>query len=386
MREYFWPAAVVSLLVLFNRPVGSVSREAPRYVAVALAESLSVSVDKPPLSGSPTVVLIPGPIGSAFSMRHVTAQLAERGIATVVIDPLGMGRSSKPAHADYSLTRQANRIAAVLDTLRVGRVIMVAQGSSATMALHLAVDHPARVAGVISLAGGPVDRQGTRAVNLALTLAPLLETPVGRALGRRKFMAGVREQSASDAWCSRDVMRAYLEPFERDPRASLRALHAMSQATEPASIASRLPQVKAPVQLLVGDKRSSNMPSESQIGLFVRTLTRFRVDTVARAGTMLHEERPDAVVDAVLMQLYAGHGSQRSGLLPDGEFAPVGADTRRATPQVTLRPCTTKPTFRPGGGNRGSSTQKRERISSEPGNATSGVAAKLKLGPCGLKA
>jgi len=326
MRAFFWPTAVVSLLGLFRGPVGAVSRDAPRYVAVASAESLSVSVSKPPHSGSPTVVLIPGPIGSAFSMRHVTAQLAERGIATVVIDPLGMGSSSKPARADYSLTRQATRIAAVLDTLMVGRVIMVAQGTSATMALHLAVDHPARVAGVISLAGGPVDRQGTRAVNLALTLAPLLDTPVGRVLGRRKFMAGVREQSASDAWCSRDVMRAYLEPFERDSRASLRALHAMSQASEPVSIASRLPQVTAPVQLLLGDKRSSNMPSESQVGVFVRTLTRFRVDTVARAGTMLHEERPDAVVDAVLMQL----SDERRGM-----YTPRDADPRQAPGQAS---------------------------------------------------
>jgi pimeloyl-ACP methyl ester carboxylesterase len=238
-------------------------------------------------------------------MRHLTTQLSARGMATVVIDPLGMGTSAKPAGADYSLSRQSARIAAVLDTLMVDRVIIVAQGTSATMALHLAADHPDRVAGIVSLAGGPVDTQGTRAVKLALTLAPLLDTPMGRTIGRRKFMAGVREQSASDAWCSRDVLRAYLEPFERNLRASLRALHAMSQAVEPAPIATRLPQVQAPVQLLLGDKQSANMPSSSQIALLARSLPAFRVDTIAHSGTMLHEEQPDAVVHAVMQHLAA---------------------------------------------------------------------------------
>lgn len=305
MRAILWPTAIVSVLGMFDRPVAPMANSAPRLIAVATAESLSVSVGRAPQNRAPTVLLIPGPIGSAFSMRHVTTQLLARGIATVVIDPLGMGTSAKPVGADYSLSRQAARIAAVLDTLMVDRVIIVAQGTSATMALHLAADHPERVAGIVSLAGGPVDTQGTRAVKLALTLAPLLDTPMGRTIGRRKFMAGVREQSASDAWCSRDVLRAYLEPFERNVRASLRALHAMSLAMEPAPIATRLPHVHAPVHLLLGDKPSANMPTASQIALLARSLPVFRVDTIAHSGTMLHEEQPDAVVHAVMQRIEA---------------------------------------------------------------------------------
>jgi pimeloyl-ACP methyl ester carboxylesterase len=305
MRAILWPTAVVSLLGVFDGAVAPRANGAPRLIAVASAESLSVSLQGTSAAGAPTVLLIPGPIGSAFSMRHLTTQLSVQGIGTVVIDPLGMGTSAKPAGADYSLSRQAVRIAAVLDTLMVDRVIIVAQGTSATMALHLAADHPERVAGIVSLAGGPVDTQGTRAVKLALTLAPLLDTPMGRTIGRRKFMAGVREQSASDAWCSRDVLRAYLEPFERNLRASLKALHAMSQAAEPTPIATRLPHVQAPVQLLLGDKQSANMPTASQIALLARSLPVFRADTIAHSGTMLHEEQPDAVVHAVMQRVEA---------------------------------------------------------------------------------
>lgn len=267
------------------------------------AESLAVYV-RPAVGARPpgsqvTVVLIPGPIGSAYSMRHITDALAESAIGTVVIDPLGMGTSARPEHADYTLARQATRIQAVLDTLPVTRVILVGQGTSATVALHLAATDPARVAAVLSLAGGPVDHQGTKGVRLALAFSALLDNPIGRAIGRRKFLAAVREQSVSDAWCTPDVLRAYLGPFERDLRGGLRVLQAMNEAVEPASIASRLHAVQAPVRLLVGEKRSANAPSDEQMLLMAQQLPHFRADTVARSGTMLTEERPDAVVAAI---------------------------------------------------------------------------------------
>ena len=281
----------------------------PRRIAVADSEALAVSASAPSTNVRavadtwPTVVLLTGPLGSAFSMRHITAELATQGIATVVIDPLGMGRSSRPQVADYSLTRQAQRVAAVLDTLRVGKALLVAPGTSATIALHMAANDPRRITGIISLSGGPMDRQGTRAVSVALKMAPLLNNALGRAIGRRKFMAGVREQSASDAWCTKDVMRVYLEPFERDLRGSLRVLGAMSNAVEPVPIAARLPLVTAPVQLLVGEKISANSTSVEQVASMSAALASFRVDTVRGSGTLLHEERPDAVVKAILAAL-----------------------------------------------------------------------------------
>ena len=95
----------------------------------------------------------------------------------------------------------------------------------------------------------------------------------------------------------------YLAPFERDLRGSLRVLGAMSESVEPVPIASRLSSITAPVQLLVGDKVSPNSVSDAQVALMVSALASFRVDTVPRAGTMLHEERADAVVQATLAAL-----------------------------------------------------------------------------------
>lgn len=262
----------------------------------AMRAPSAVTVVEAPL----TVVIIPGPIGSAFSMRHVTTALAAEGVHPVIVDLLGMGASGRPTRANYSLTSQAARIAVMLDSLHIARALLVGQGTSATVALHVAASQPTRVPAVLSLSGGPVDAQGTRGVRMALALAPLLDNALGRAIGRRKFRAGVREQSASDAWCTDSVMREYLRPYESDLRGSLRALKAMSESVEPVAIGDRLPAVRAEVRMLVGDKRSANAPTDAQIAVLAARLPRFRLDTVARAGTMLQEERPDAVVAAIV--------------------------------------------------------------------------------------
>jgi pimeloyl-ACP methyl ester carboxylesterase len=293
---------------MLRPPEGRVA-ERDSAVQVAPGERLSVRLNgMPALRGAasrvPThIVLLPGPVGSAFSMRHVSAALCAHGLPVLVIDPLGMGRSSRPTDADYSLAAQARRIAAVLDSVGVARTLVVAHGTSATLALRLAAAAPERISGILSLAGGPIDRQETTGVRLALALAPLLDTPVGRAIGRRRFLAAIREQSAAPAWCTPDVAARYLAPIESDVRGTLRVLRAMQQAVEPSRIETELHRIRAPVRLLVGDHPTAHAPTAAQVALLQRQLAKLRVDTITGAGTMLHEERADAVVAAVLEML-----------------------------------------------------------------------------------
>lgn len=275
-------------------------------LARASAESLSVTIRAPGVAtriGLATVVIIPGPLGSAFSMRHVTSALAARGVRSIVIDPLGMGSSSRPAQADYSLARQAERIAHVLDTLHVSRAVLVGHGTGASVALRLAALRPNLVAGILSISGGPVDRQGTRGVKLALSFSRLIDTPPGRMLARRQFRGAMREQSFDDAWCTADALHAYLAPVERDVKVYLRALYAMSTAIEPSPIAVALTHVRAPLIVIVGAMRTPSTPTDAQLALLVNTLPTVRVDTVERSGTMQHEERPVEVAERILALL-----------------------------------------------------------------------------------
>src|ERR1051326_8802723 len=107
------------------------------YVVVAAAETLHVEAW--PGDGRP-VAVVPGLFGGAFTFRKVVPLLAALGYRPIVIEPLGTGFSSRPAKADYSLAAQANRLAAVLDSLNAGPVLVLAHSLGAAMAYRLALD------------------------------------------------------------------------------------------------------------------------------------------------------------------------------------------------------------------------------------------------------
>jgi pimeloyl-ACP methyl ester carboxylesterase len=211
-------------------------RVVERRVVVAPAETLSVSGGASGAKrGDVVVLLLPGPVGSAFSMRSVVRELQARGIEPFVVDPLGMGASTRPRGADYTLSAQAARIDRVLEQeLPAGvSVIVAAQGTSATIAWHLAATDTARVRGVVSIAGGPIDKQGTPGVRTALTFAALLDNPIGRSFAKRRFVSALRDQSADDRWLTTDVVKQYVAPIENDLRGLLRTLGAMQAALAP---------------------------------------------------------------------------------------------------------------------------------------------------------
>jgi len=58
--------------------------------------------------------------------------------------------------------------------------------------------------------------------------------------------------------------------------------------------------VRAPVTLLLGAKTSPNAPTNGQLHVLRQSIAHFRLDTVARAGTVVQEERPDAVIESIL--------------------------------------------------------------------------------------
>ena len=274
-----------------------------RRVAVAPAETLSVSGGADGVSrGDVVVVLLPGPVGSAFSMRSVVRELQARGVEPLVIDPLGMGASTRPKGADYTLSAQAARIAKALEVeLPAGvSVIVAAQGTSATIAFHLAATDTARVRGVVSIAGGPIDKQGTPGVRTALTFAALLDNPIGRGFAKRKFVSALRDQSADVSWLTNDAVKRYVAPIENDLRGLLRTLGAMQASVEQFPIESRLTRITVPVHLLVGDKPSTSAPSVAQVSMLQTRLKRFSIDTLRPGGTMLHEERAPDVARAIM--------------------------------------------------------------------------------------
>ncbi|MGQ0702043.1 MAG: alpha/beta fold hydrolase [Gemmatimonadales bacterium] len=264
-------------------------------IPVAPAESVAVTVHG---EGAP-VVLIPGLFGSAFGFRHVIASLVTSGYQAVVVEPLGIGESSRPAKADYSLASQAERVAAGLDSLAVKHAVVVAHSMGAGIAFRLAYQRPDLVAGAISLDGAAWETAASPGLRRALKWAPLMRLFGGAGLVRKKIREGLVQDSYDGSWVTPDVIAAYTTGSTEDFGATLRALQGMARSVEPELLAPHLAEIRCPVILLTGgaDRPNRIKPEEQQ--LLAERIPKFRVDTVARSGHRLHEERPDAVVAAV---------------------------------------------------------------------------------------
>ena len=266
----------------------------PITVAVAPAETLAVQETG---AGDP-VVLIPGLFGSAYEYRKVVPLLAAAGYRAIVIEPLGVGQSGRPRNADYSLTQQAHRIGAVLDSLAAPSAIVVAHAVAASIALRLALQRPDLVRAIISLEGGVAESATTPGMRRAMKLAPVLKM-LGVDAVRGMIYKELMDASGDRSWVTDDVILEYTSGAARNLGATLDAYKAMARSTEPAPLANRLSEVRCPVLLLLGGARHASRPPPREIELLESRLPTFTADTIARVGHFPQEEAPSRVVAAV---------------------------------------------------------------------------------------
>ena len=251
-------------------------------------------------SGSgPAVVLIPGLLGCAYSFRHVVADLHAAGYRTLVIEPLGVGLSPRPEHADYSLTAQADRVAAELERRGVSDAVVVGHVIGGTIALRLAYRHPVLVRGVLSIEGGPAETAATPGFRRGMKFARWARWIVGTGWFKGKFGAYLRSVSADPTWVTEAVVDSYFVGIDRDPGAALRALSAMGRTPEPEALAPHLCEIRCPVRLLVGGFPHKGAPPPAEVACLAERVPRFSHHTIPGVGIWIQEERPDAIAVAV---------------------------------------------------------------------------------------
>lgn len=264
-------------------------------VPITPTESLSVEIAG---VGDP-VVLIPGLFGSAFGFRKVIPLLTEAGYRTIVIEPLGVGSSSRPEKANYSLTAQADRIAAVLDSLHVRDALLIAHSIGGSEAFRLAYRRPELVRGLLSIEGGPTETAITPAFKRALRLAPWIKLFGGMKLVRRKIRSLLIDSSGDPTWVTDEVVQGYTAGAARNLDATLKAYLAMANTREPEKLAPHLAEIRCPVRLVVGATHHDGDVGAQEVQLLQRTLPRFALDSIPGAGHFIYEEQPGAVLAAV---------------------------------------------------------------------------------------
>jgi len=265
------------------------------HVVVAAGESLQVTAAG---TGRP-VVLIPGLFGCAYGFRHLLARLPEEGYRAFVIEPLAIGGSPRPEKADYSLTAQAERLAAAIPQLDSVPVLVVAHSLSASIALRLAVRHPELVRGVVALDGGPMETAATKGFRRAMNYVPWLKWLGGMKRLRPIIRHNLIASSADSSWLTDEVLDAYTAGASSDLDGTLKAYLRMVDSREPERLVPRLRELQTPLRLLVGSVPHQGGISVEQMGILAGQVPHFSIDSVPSAGHYLFEETPDAVVAAI---------------------------------------------------------------------------------------
>jgi pimeloyl-ACP methyl ester carboxylesterase len=268
-----------------------------RNIVVAPAETLRTTTVG---QGQPLVV-IPGLLGSAYAYRKVIPPLNAAGLSVIVIEPIGVGYSSRPGKSDYSLTAQSHRVAAALDSLGgIGCAPVLAHSAGASIALRLAAHRPDLVCGLVAENGGGMDSVATTSVRRAASYAWLIKLFGGRGKIRSQLRKGMLETAGDSSWVTPEVIEHYTAGAAGDLGAVLRAIKGMARAKEPELMADLLPTVKVPVHLLIGGAPKGSGVPPAQFQLLKATLPQLVVDTVPGSGLRIHEEQPGVVVQAVL--------------------------------------------------------------------------------------
>lgn len=281
--------------VLIATLCGECSSSGFQRVAVAPTETLAVMIS----GEGPRVVLLPGLFGGAFSFRRLAPLLVNQGFQTIAIEPLGLGESGRPPRADYSLTAQADRVAAVLDRLGERSALIVAHSLGASIAFRVAYRRPDLVAGIVSLDGGPTEQIGTPAFRRAMKWAPLIRLVHGVGIIRGVIHRELQAASGNPQWVTDDVVREYTAAAAHDLGGTLRVYRAMAKVREPESLAPHLGALHCPVRLLLGTAPHDGDVDSAEVRLLGQRLATFAVDSVVGAGHYLQEEQPAAVAIAV---------------------------------------------------------------------------------------
>lgn len=300
------------ILLLFVLGCGSSSA----MIETAPEEEVTVCVEGP-ADGQP-VVLVPGLSGCAYGFRNLTPLLHAQGLRTIIIEPLAVGGSTRPKGADYTMSAQAERIAAALDNLEIREALFVGHGIGGSMVFRLAVDRPELIAGFVSVEAGSAEVSLTPGNRKSLIIAKAVAKLGGKRVLRDRYMENLIKGSGDSSWLDRRTAGRYFRGFGQDISAALDAFDAMTQQPEPWAMTPRLPEISIPVTVLLGMAPHEGELTEEEVAILRQGLSRVEFQEIPGAGHFIYEEQPEAVAAAV------GHMIKR--------MDPVSSSASESTP------------------------------------------------------
>lgn len=252
-------------------------------------------------AGEPPLVLLHGAGCNLEDMRLALGDALAATHRVVLVDRPGQGWSERPDDG-HSPSAQAAVLRGVLDALGIDRAILVGHSWGGALALTFALEHSARVAGLVLLAPPthPHLRRLTRLYRVlgAPFAGPLFAYTLALPLAAAAFDSGLREaflpQTPPHDYRRRSAAFLLLRPkaFLANAR-DIAGLRAFLEDEAP-----RYGSLAAPTIIIAGD-RDRVVPARLHAALLPAAVPGVKLTILPGVGHMPHHAAPERVIAAV---------------------------------------------------------------------------------------
>lgn len=272
-----------------------------RFIDVAGARLHVVEIGPKDASSLP-VVLVHGASSNLQSMQHPLGEALSRNHRVIMIDRPGHGWSTREALRDSTPAIQARMIDEALGKLGIERAIVVGHSWGGAVVPAMALNNPARVAGLVMLA--PVTHRWNGGIawyhNLGATpvvgrlFAYTLALPTGVLMLNPGARGAFLPQTAPDDYVSATALPLLVRPREF-------LANAWDMATLKEAVIAQMPrygEITAPAILLHGDvDKSVYLTTHSQ--RFVKMVPHAELIVLEGVGHLVPNVATDQVIAAI---------------------------------------------------------------------------------------
>ena len=295
-------AALAILALVTQAGVWLTQRAHPaqgRMIEVAGATLHIVDIG-PRDSAGPPIVMLHGASSNLEVMRQPVGERLAKSHRVILIDRPGHGWSTRANLEDSTPAIQGRMIDEALAKLGIDRAIFVVHSWAGALGLRIALDYPARVAGLVMLA--PVAYPwpgGVGQYNNVVTtpfIGPLLAYTITLPLGYFLAEPGSRSvflpQQMPEGFVANTATMLLLRPREF-------LANAWDLVTLKAAVAEQAPryaEIKAPITIIAGDSADKTVFTEIHSRRLAAVAPNAKLIVLPGVGHMVQNAAPDLVI------------------------------------------------------------------------------------------
>lgn len=292
--------ALLVALVLARRSVRRIERDHPPGGDIIEIDGIRLHYRRTGDPARPAVLVLHGAT-SNLEEPHMALAKTFRDEHMIWLDRPGLGWSQRPA-GNWSPQREAALIADFLDALDVPSATVIGHSWGGAIAMRLAIDHPARVDGLVLVAPALSAWIGRAAWFNAASFWPLIGPAISRLIvplaGRTQAETGsvsaFHPEPVPEAYLQRSALPLLLRPQVWKANAADMAMVNTHLELQEAAYET----LDTPAIVLAG-KADTVVWSHRHGGQVAGRMPRGEMRWISGAGHNLHHHHPAAVLEAV---------------------------------------------------------------------------------------